>query len=129
MAGEIFQRLNQMGERVAVIQSEVDDLKRVPARVNQVEKVVGVLEVHLEAARSDIGTIRAQLSDTTLAVTKLDRDVSEAMHRLDKRVGRLFWTGAGVFLVCSFLVGAANFYNSWLAIQERQHRIEEQASR
>ena len=115
MASEIFQRLNKMSERVAVMESEIKDLKNMPPRVQAVEQAVGVLEIHISGVRDDIVKAQKEQKATTMAI-----------QHIDKKVGRLFWTGAGVFMVCSLLIGAANLYNTWLSIQQRQADIAQQ---
>lgn len=89
-----------LNERLAVVESKVNQLQQVPPRVEQLHREVDVVKVGMDAIKREVHAIReAQQA----LLTKVDG--------ISDQVKRLFWTGAGVMILAAFIVGVAGLAN------------------
>lgn len=86
----------QIKKDVAVLGHRVKVLEEYPERVTNLEgQMVGV--------KQELHYVRQNQDEMKTLITTMKNSLDGIGHR----VSRLFWTGAGVFLACSAVIGLA----------------------
>jgi hypothetical protein len=113
-------RLNRMAERLAVVESKLRQTEKALPRIGKLETGMASLKTSVESLGDDIKETKADCGKMITAMGGL----SEQHIKINARISQLFWTGAGVMLLASALIGAVGLYQSWLDIQDKQQHLE-----
>ena len=113
-------RLNRMAERLAVVESKLQQTEKALPRIGRLETGMASLRTSVDALGGTIKEIKADGEKLVNAMGGL----SEQHTKINHRISQLFWTGAGVVLLASIIIGSVGLYKTWLDIQERRQQIE-----
>ena len=88
-------RVNRMGERLAVVESKTSSLEECVPRIRMLEKGSAAMNAKLEGICDALSEIKRDGHHSMLSIDTLNR-----------RINRLFWTGAGVMMAVGIVASA-----------------------
>ena len=120
MVDSVEQRITRMAERLAVVESKTQGFDQALPRITKLETSVATLGVNIDDMRGDILELRENGTQMIEGLTELTKQHGG----ISARISQLFWTGAGVVLVCTFVGAGISAYETWLDIQDKRQRAE-----